>query len=162
MGNPTGDSQAVPLFERGVAPVEFAPPQDLRPGQVGTIVDEQANTLDVTATIVDLAVRGYLTIEEIPKEGWFGKPDWTLHRTGKADDDLLMYERTLLTGLFKDGNDPALSGLKRTFPERLSRSRTSVCRRRRAGVVLAPDTIRPWHAGAPHHRGLLLTFVLAK
>ena len=69
MGNPTGDSQAVPLFERGVAPVEFAPPEDLRPGQVGTIVDEQANTLDVTATIVDLAVRGYLTIEEIRRRG---------------------------------------------------------------------------------------------
>jgi hypothetical protein len=121
MGNPTGDSQAVPLFERGVAPVEFAPPEDLRPGQVGTIVDEQANTLDVTATIVDLAVRGYLTIEEIPKEGWFGKPDWTLHRTDKADGDLLTYERTLLTGLFKDGNDPALSSLKRTFSERLTK-----------------------------------------
>ena len=121
MGNPTGDSQAVPLFERGVAPVEFAPPEDLRPGQVGTIVDEQANTLDVTATIVDLAVRGYLTIEEIPKEGWFGKPDWTLHRTDKADGDLLAYERTLLTGLFKDGNDPALSSLKRTFSERLTK-----------------------------------------
>ena len=82
----------------------------------GTIIDEQANTLDVTATIVDLAVRGYLTIEEIPKEGWFGKPDWTLHRTDKADDDLLTYERTLLTGLFKDGNDPALSSLDGRSP----------------------------------------------
>ena len=105
MGNATGDAQAVPLFERGVAPVEFAPPEDLRPGQVGTIIDEQANTLDVTATIVDLAVRGYLTIEEIPKEGWFGKPDWTLHRTDKADDDLLTYEA--------DAADRAVQGRQR-------------------------------------------------
>ena len=56
-------------------------PRTCGPGRSARIVDEQANTLDVTATIVDLAVRGYLTIEEIPKEGWFGKPDWTLHRT---------------------------------------------------------------------------------
>ena len=65
-------------FGRTETPVEFVPPDGLRPGQVGTLVDEAANTLDVTATIVDLAVRGYLRIDEIPKKGWFGKPDWTL------------------------------------------------------------------------------------
>jgi len=167
MGNPTGDSQAVPLFERGVAPVEFAPPEDLRPGQVGTIVDEQANTLDVTATIVDLAVRGYLTIEEIPKEGWFGKPDWTLHRTDKADGDLLTYERTLLTGLFKDGNDPALSSLKRTFSERLTKVEDELYADAvtRGWFLKRPDTIRAsWHArGAVLFiAGVALTFVLAK
>ena len=66
------------------APVEFAPPEDLRPGQMGTLLDERANVLDVTATIVDLAVRGYLLIQEIPKEGWFGKPDWRLIRLEQA------------------------------------------------------------------------------
>ena len=39
--------------------------------------------LDVSATLVDLAVRGYLLIQEIPKEGWFGKPDWRLIRLEK-------------------------------------------------------------------------------
>jgi uncharacterized membrane protein YgcG len=167
MGNPTGDSQAVPLFERGVAPVEFAPPEDLRPGQVGTIVDEQANTLDVTATIVDLAVRGYLTIEEIPKEGWFGKPDWTLHRTDKGDGDLLTYERTLLLGLFKDGNDPALSSLKRTFSERLTKVEDELYADavERGWFVKRPDTVRAsWHARGAllFIAGLVVTFVLAK
>ena len=50
---------------RDAGPVEFIPPDDVRPGQVGTLVDEQANLLDVTATIVDLAVRGWLTITEL-------------------------------------------------------------------------------------------------
>ncbi|MGZ5305413.1 MAG: DUF2207 domain-containing protein [Actinomycetota bacterium] len=167
LGNPTGDAQAVPLFERGVAPVEFAPPEDLRPGQVGTIVDEQANTLDVTATIVDLAVRGYLTIEEIPKEGWFGKPDWTLHRTDKADGDLLTYERTLLAGLFKDGNDPALSSLRRTFSERLSKVEDELYTDavERGWFVKRPDKVRAsWHARGAllFIAGLVLTIALAK
>lgn len=167
LGNPTGDSQAVPLFERGVAPVEFAPPEDLRPGQVGTVVDEQANTLDVTATIIDLAVRGYLTIEEIPKEGWFGKPDWTLHRTDKADGDLLTYERTLLNGLFKDGNDPALSSLKRTFSERLAKVEDELYADavKRGWFVKRPDKVREsWHARGAllFVAGLVLTFVLAR
>jgi uncharacterized membrane protein YgcG len=167
LGNATGDSQAVPLFERGVAPVEFAPPEDLRPGQIGTIVDEQANTLDVTATIVDLAVRGYLTIEEIPKEGWFGKPDWTLHRTDKVDGDLLTYERTLLTGLFKDGNDPTLSSLKRTFSERLTKVEDQLYTDAvtRGWFVKRPDKVRAsWHARGAllFIAGLALTFVLAR
>jgi uncharacterized membrane protein len=167
MGNATGDAQAVPLFERGVAPVEFAPPEDLRPGQIGTIMDEQANTLDVTATIVDLAVRGYLTIEEIPKEGWFGKPDWTLHRTDEADGDLLTYERTLLSGLFEDGNDPTLSSLRRTFSERLSKVEDQLYTDavKRGWFVKRPDKIRTsWHARGAllFVAGLVLTFVLAK
>jgi uncharacterized membrane protein YgcG len=94
--------QAVPLLERGIAPVEYSPPEDIRPGQLGTLKDEVANTLDVTATIVDLAVRGYLRIEEIPKEGWFGKPDWRLVKLKDADADLLPYEQKLFDALFQD------------------------------------------------------------
>jgi uncharacterized membrane protein YgcG len=102
-----GGEQAVPLFERGVAPVEFAPPEGLRPGQVGTLLDEQANPLDVTATIVDLAVRGYLRIEEIPKKGLFGKTDWWLVKLKEEDDHMLRYETLLFTGLFAGVDDDA-------------------------------------------------------
>jgi len=167
MGNPTGADQAVPLFERGVAPVEFAPPEDLRPGQIGTIVDERANTLDVTATIVDLAVRGYLTIEEIPKEGWFGKPDWTLHRTEKADDELLAYERTLLTKLFSPGTDVTLSSLKATFAAHLAKVEEQLYSDavKRGWFLKRPDKVRTaWHALGVVLLvvGIALTFVLAR
>ena len=101
-------------------PVEFVPPDGLRPGQIGTLVDESANTLDVTATIVDLAVRGHLRIDEIPKKGWFGKPDWTLTKL-KEGDDLRRYERSLLDGLFEDGDEVKLSSLRNTFSTRLDR-----------------------------------------
>jgi uncharacterized membrane protein YgcG len=120
MGAPDGTSERpVPLFESGGAPVEFAPPAGLRPGQIGTLVDEVANPLDVTATIVDLAVRGHLTIVEIPKSGWFGKPDWMLARKDQADASLLEYERRLLEGLFEGGPEVELSSLKTTFVTRL-------------------------------------------
>ena len=101
-------------------PVEFVPPDGLRPGQMGTLVDEAANTLDVTATIVDLAVRGYLRIDEIPKKGWIGKPDWTLTKL-KDGEGLLRYERLLLDGLFEDGAEVKLSSLRTKFASRLKR-----------------------------------------
>ena len=106
-------------FGRVETPVEFVPPDNFRPGQVGTLVDEAANPLDVTATIVDLAVRGFLRIDEIPKKGWFGKPDWTLTKL-KEGDGLLRYERLLLDGLFRDGDAVTLSSLRTTFVSRLN------------------------------------------
>ncbi len=121
MGSPVdAETQAVPLFEKGTSVVEFAPPEDLRPGQVGTLLDEVANTLDVSATIVDLAVRKYLVIEEIPKTWLLGKADWNLRLLPEpADDELLPYERKLLDGLFEDGDQVELSALRKTFAERL-------------------------------------------
>jgi uncharacterized membrane protein YgcG len=130
MGAPPGTpEQAVPLFEGDASgPVEFAPPQDLRPGQIGTLVDEVANTLDVTATVVDLAVRKYLVIEEIPKKGWFGKPDWKLTKLKDPDRDLLEYERELLDGLFEEGDEVKLSSLRKKFVARLQRVQDALYR----------------------------------
>ena len=120
-------------------PVEFVPPDGLRPGQVGTLVDEAANTLDVTATIVDLAVRGHLRIDEIPKKGFFGKADWTLTKL-KDGGDLRRYERALLDGLFKGGDEVKLSALRNTFADRL----------RKVQDALYDDVItQGWFVGRP-------------
>jgi len=154
MGVPDGgpiqaETRAVPMLEKGTAPVEYAPPEDLRPGQIGTLIDEEANTLDVTATIVDLAVRGYLVIEEIPKEGWFGKPDWKLTRQAKETDGLLQYERTLLDGLFEDGDEVLLSDLKKKFVARLQKVKEALYRDMvsRRWFVKRPDKVRGMWTG---------------
>src|SRR6185312_16486630 len=55
-----------PLFKHEPVVVEFEPPGKLRPAQLGLILDESADPKDVTASIVDLAVRGYLTITDLP------------------------------------------------------------------------------------------------
>ena len=120
-GSDSGKDEPVPIGSGRSVPVEFEPPDKLRPGELGTLVDAAANPLDVTATIVDLAVRGYLRIEEIPKEGWFGKGDWNLVQTREPDDKLKPYERTLLNGIFESGSRPQvkLSELRNTFATKL-------------------------------------------
>ncbi|HWS57097.1 MAG TPA: DUF2207 domain-containing protein, partial [Actinotalea sp.] len=54
--------QVATVGARGRSPVtvQFTPPAGFRAGQLGTLVDERADPHDVTATIVDLAVRGYV------------------------------------------------------------------------------------------------------
>ena len=168
MGNPTGEDEAVPIFDADTeAPVEFAPPGDMRPGQMGTLVDEQANTLDVSATIVDLAVRGFLMIQEIPKEGWFGKPDWTLIKLEESEAGLLTYERRLLNALFRDGTEVTISDLRNTFAARLEGVEESlyVDVVNRGWFRSRPDKVRStWQARGVVALilGAALTFVLAR
>ena len=110
----------VPLGGAGAYPVEYMPPEGLRPGLVGTLFDETAHPLDVTATIVDLAVRGYLRIEEIEGKGLFGKDDWRLKRL-KPSDGLEVYEKLLLDSLFEDGDETLLSDLRGDFAPRMGK-----------------------------------------
>jgi uncharacterized protein (TIGR04222 family) len=168
MGSPAGEDEAVPFGEGDAeAPVEFAPPEDVLPGQIGTLIDERANVIDVTATIVDLAGRGFLLIQEIPDRGLFSKADWNLIRLEKDEAELLSYEEELLDGLFRDGNEVKVSELKTTFAARLHGVEQSLYEdaMRKKWFRARPDQIRTRWAG----RGTLLaiaggavTFVLAR
>jgi uncharacterized membrane protein len=158
MGTTSGEDEAVPLGEGDFeAPVEFAPPEGVRPGQIGTLLDERANVIDVTATIVDLAGRGSLLIQEIPRHGLFSKDDWSLIRLEKAETELLPYEKKLLDGLFRDGNEVKVSELKTTFAERLHAVERSLYEdaMREKWFRTRPDHVRTRWAG----RGALLTVV---
>jgi uncharacterized membrane protein YgcG len=114
---PAGGQQALVWPRtRAAVTVQFAPPEGTRPGEVGTLVDEKADPVDVTATLVDLAVRGYLRIEEVPRENPKRKPkDWTLVLLRDPDDQLLAFERTLLDGVFAGRRQVTLSELRTTF-----------------------------------------------
>jgi hypothetical protein len=95
-----------PAGARETVVVEYTPPEvgrpgrPLRPAEIGVLMDERADTLDVSATIVDLAVRGYLKIIEQEKKG-----EYTLQRLREPDGPLLPYEASLLRALFKKAKD---------------------------------------------------------
>ncbi len=127
--------------------VEFEPPDDLRPAQLGLLIDERADTLDLTATIVDLAVRGYVRITEIPKTGLFGKKDWRLERLKDADDALLEYEQVILTGLFHKGSPVEMSDLKTQVRTYLTKAQGALYRdaTRRGWFVRNPASVRSWY-----------------
>jgi uncharacterized protein (TIGR04222 family) len=138
------DDEPLPLFTDPSGPVEFAPPDDIRPGLVGTLIDEQANPLDVTATIVDLAVRGYLHIEELPREGWFSSRDWVFQQRRPADQDCLGYERTLLAAIFENRSTVKVSELKRTFASDLHKVQQQLYAETvsRRWFLRSPQTVR--------------------
>src|SRR5947208_2333057 len=135
-----------PLFRPEAVVPEYQPPDNLRPAQLGLILDESADTKDVTATIVDLAVRGYLTIKEVKN----GKHDWELVQI-KDQTGLLPYEAAIFNGLF-DGKvkQARLSALKVTFRFPLGQAET----------LLYEDSVRlRWFTGNPQTTRVLWVFL---
>ena len=123
-----GASGPVTHGQAGPVAVQFSPPEGVRPGLVGTIIDEQANTIDVSATVVDLAVRGYLQIEEVESGGLFKRTDWQLTKMVPPEQaqPLLPFEETLLAGIFAESNPVLLSGLKNKFHATLTTSQSQM------------------------------------
>lgn len=86
--------------------VAFRPPKNARPGEVGTLIDATADSVDISATLVDLAVRGHLRISDA------GNNDHMLTRTRNDADRLESYEAKLLERIFKERDDIRVSDLK--------------------------------------------------
>jgi len=119
-------AETVPLLERVNAMTVYAPPKDLSPGEVGTLIDERVNSSDVTATIVDLARRGFFIVKEIPKKGIFGKLDFELLFQNQLETGLKDYEKSVLDMLFGISriDSVKLSKLPTTAYEHLQKAQT--------------------------------------
>jgi Predicted membrane protein (DUF2207) len=72
------------------------------------VADERVDPIDVTATLVDLAVRGHLLITELSRPSAFARSDWTLTRIGDGAG-LRPFEQALLEGLAPDGEPVRVS-----------------------------------------------------
>ena len=103
--------------ELGAAvPVRYEPPAGLSPAEVGTVLDERADLVDVTATLIDLAVRGYLRIEEIESTGllFLRDQDWRLVKL-RDGGDLRAHESLLFACLFEAREQVTVSQLRNRF-----------------------------------------------
>ena len=110
-----------PMKNRTIIP-EWEPPLGLRPTEVGVLVDDRMDQRDLTASIVDLAVRGVITIRESGPTG-SGKRDFDLILNEQAMDGagLETFEEALIDGLFGGKTEVSLSSLHRKFHSKLGR-----------------------------------------
>ncbi|RMB62064.1 DUF2207 family protein [Tessaracoccus antarcticus] len=92
----------------------FTVADDLRPGLVGTVATERVDPVDVTSTLLDLAVRGHLLITELPRAE-HGLLDWSLTRTQRNEDQLLPFEHRILEAIAPVGGSTTVSQLPATL-----------------------------------------------
>jgi uncharacterized membrane protein len=150
--------------ERQAIAVQYEPPDKLTPGECGTLVDNEAAMRDITATLVDLAVKGYMTIEQRDESHLLGlshskeyifhlkKPpaEWTAARP---------HEQQMLSALFDNGasTDVKLSDLQNHFYTQLPGIRDSIFQALMSDnyYLHRPDTVRQGYIGA----GLAIGFL---
>jgi uncharacterized membrane protein YgcG len=94
--------------ERDAITVQYEPPDKLTPSECGTLVDDNVSMRDITATLVDLAVKGYLTIEQSDTHSHFGfhHRDYIFHLKKPQSEwtGLRPYENVMLSGIFFSPN----------------------------------------------------------
>jgi len=109
-----------PKPDMSVAPV-YDPPKGMTPAEVGTLIDDTVHPRDITSTIVDLAVKGYVKIEETEsKVLLFSHRDYTFHSLKDPStwtpDALEAHERVMLNHMFANGSTQIrLSDLRNQF-----------------------------------------------
>jgi uncharacterized membrane protein len=101
-----------------VAP-QYEPPKGMTPAEAGTLLDDSIHPRDITSTIVDLAVRGYIRIEEkVDTFLVFHHKDYLftlLKPREQWSADLAPHERVMLDNIFVGGAETRLSSLKNRF-----------------------------------------------
>jgi uncharacterized protein (TIGR04222 family) len=117
------EEETRPLFHRDAVVVEYKPPEELAAAEMGLLLDAHVDQKDVTATIIDLAVRGYLSIEEVVPPGFLREGEWVIKRR-RDSKGLAPHERMLFKGLLGDREQVNLSNLHANYAGALVRAQT--------------------------------------
>ncbi len=102
----------------------YGAPDNLPAGELGTIVDEKVDLHDISATIIQLAVKGYIKIKEIETKK--SKKDYELIKLKEADKKLDEYEKKLIEGIFGASKTKKISDLKNKFYSHLPEIKKSM------------------------------------
>lgn len=144
--------------------VRYEPPDAITPAEAGTIMDNTADMRDITATVVDLAVRGYLRIEEQLESHLFGllkRTEYLFRRLPPPASAaaLAPHEEQVLSGIFASSRtEVPLSELENDFYRHLPEIRKRLFARLVSkGLYRSrPDAVRGlWLVGAVLLGGLI-------
>ncbi len=109
-----------PKADVSVAPM-YEPPKDMTPAEVGSLIDDAVHPRDISCTLVDLAVKGYIKIEETEsKVLLFSHRDYIFHSLKDPStwtpDVLEAHERVMLNHMFPNSlTETRLSDLRNKF-----------------------------------------------
>jgi len=135
-----------------VAPM-YEPPAGISPAEAGTLLEDTIHPRDITSTLVDLAVRGFVKIEEVDEKGLvFHHKDYIFHLLipNREWHGLAPHEGVMLKHLFDSGEQVRLSALKNRFYKTLPVIRQDIMSElRQKGMYLVdPESANGYSVGA--------------
>ncbi len=106
---------------RSPFPVQYDAPEGMAPAGVVRMKKKAQSTQEVVATLISLAERGYLKIEETQEKGLFKSQIYTFYHQGKDEGKLKEFEKILLTKIFQGAQQVDTKALERNqFGNRLT------------------------------------------
>lgn len=97
---------------QSVAPM-YGPPEGMTPAEAGAMLGDKVHMRDLSATLVDLAVKGYIKIEQTGEKHWYSNTsDFIFHlQKPRAEwDKLSLHEQGMMNQLFSGTTSISLSG----------------------------------------------------
>ena len=79
---------------------QYESPDGLSPAEVGMLIDKSFSTGEIVATLVDLAIRGYVRIRETKPKSWFRKAEYEVDLL-KPATEVKNYESQVLNLIFE-------------------------------------------------------------
>jgi uncharacterized membrane protein len=124
----------------------------MTPAEAGTLLDDSIHPRDITCTLVDLAVRGFVKIEEVDDKGIvFHHKDYIFHLLKPRDQwsGLAPHERVMLENVFASGEDTRLSSLKNRFYTAIPRIRQDIksALKIKGMYLVDPDSANAYNVG---------------
>jgi uncharacterized membrane protein YgcG len=113
---------------RGSVVVNYEPPEGLGPAEVGTLIDEKVDLRDISAVLIDLAVRGFISIQEVKSSGLLGSSvDYEIHRRRvPKPGELKKHEQTILDKVLGGKAKVELSDLQNKFYDTLPKLKSEL------------------------------------
>lgn len=104
---------------------QYDAPDGLSPGDVGHLIDNESSMVEITATLIDLARRGHLKIEQTRPKSTFKKAEYTFYKlAGKSK--LQTYEKDLLDAIFAGKSKMELKSVSKTkVPTAISKAKAA-------------------------------------
>jgi Predicted membrane protein (DUF2207) len=134
---------------------QYEPPDQMTPAELGTLIDGKPDMRDITATIVDLAVRGFVHITETETEHLFGlysSKDYTFELKKQRGEwgGLKSHERAMLEAMFGSRASVSLSDLTNKFYKHLPGLKNDLYGMlvRQGFYTGRPDRVRMLYIGA--------------
>lgn len=122
--------------KKGAVIPQYDPPRGLSPAQLGQIRDSKYDQKFFAATIINMAIKKYLTIEEFPGK-FLVKKRYRLNKIGK-DSLLSPEEKIIALNIFSTGDSVALGAI---FINGLPSSKSSMAdQKKRLDSFTAADT----------------------
>ncbi len=106
---------------RGIIAPRYDAPNNLTPAQAGVIIDESADNIDLSATIINFAVKGLMKIEDL------GGGDYSFKKTEpRVPYELSVEDKIIYNKIFSAGDTIMLSSLKYNFYDAVQQAQIGI------------------------------------